>query len=136
MPSEDATDGSECGGRSLKCRLFGHDWYYRTDKKRCDRCGEVQENEREKKHDDPNAEIGDTRFKIEQEGDDYVVESQNYRRTASGPDSEYYQWFPSGRTRTDRSGLEDLREKIDRSLHTARSRSDGEEHIDDGGSDR
>lgn len=94
---------------SLKCRVFGHDFYYTEDEKRCRRCPEVRDNDKQKEHEDPDAEIGDVRFNIEQDGDKFVIETQKYQQTASGPDNEYYQWYPASSTRVDRGGLEQLK---------------------------
>lgn len=93
---------------SLKCRLLGHDWYYRPDEKECERCGELQPNDKERTDADPNAEIGDTQFSIEEDGDSYRIEVEEYQQTAWGPDSEYYQWFPVTSVKITESELEDL----------------------------
>lgn len=116
MPGNDSGGSEREGERSVKCRVFGHDWFYRRKRgiRQCTRCHRVESYSVDETHADETAEKGDTRFKIE----DGKLRQETYTVTAHGPGTEYWQWFPNTSISVDEDDLLELKQLIGRYLDT------------------
>lgn len=100
----------------IKCRVYGHDWIYFRDRgeRRCHRCRHEEAYSVDETHADDGAEKGATRYRIENNS----LYIEVYQVTAWGEDSEYWQWFPTGRGPATEEDLEQLRRELERHLDT------------------
>lgn len=127
MSKSDSEDSSI--RERIKTKFCSHDWRFcwadRT--KTCRECGTTQPIEKEYTHEDESADIGDTRIVVRESDERFTLCKERYSKTAQGPDSVYFQWFPSsGSLYVDEEGLLEVQDQISQVLDEDVDQSKGD----------